>query len=573
MERPASVLKELVENSLDAGATQIDTRLDNGGQALTRVQDNGRGIPAAELELAVTRHATSKIASLEDLDSIMSYGFRGEALPSIASVSQFRIISACPQDGLPEGVASSLTVAYGKNGVVEPAALPKGTVVEARDLFANMPGRLKFLKQPASELKRAQLWLTRLALAKPETGFSLCAGERQVLRFNQGETLRQRLRHIWPANIVDELLPLAATLHGIAVSGYAAPPQLGQTRPDRMFFYVNGRAINDRRLQAAVREAYRGRQISRDYPQLALFLDINPADVDVNAHPAKTEVRFRNEAAIFSAVLGALGSAFQAASRISFSAPPQPAPQPGSLPRPGFWGELDRDVIMPGQKAAPGPAYEKAAPAKPACMPAARPEFSPPTPLAETSASYGKGETPLPAYLGQVAGTYLILSDGAALTLLDQHAAHERVLYHRFASGAMNGAGQRLIVPIELPFDQAMREALAPARRELEKLGFHFQTGENRPLLVDMICPLLGRLEAREFLLEVLDGRKDGMADIFSSMACHAAIKAGQKLGRDEALELLSEWRKTPDAEYCPHGRPCVLRWDGQALERMFKRR
>lgn len=574
VERPASVLKELIENSLDAGATQIDARLDNGGQSLVRVQDNGRGIPAAELELAVTRHATSKIACIDDLDSIVSYGFRGEALPSIASVSHFRIISVCAADGLPEGVASSLTVEHGKSGSVVPAALPRGTVVEARDLFANMPGRLKFLKQPASELKRAQAWLVRLAIAHPEIGFSLFAGERQLLRFCQEENLRQRLRHVWPADIVDELLPLNMTMHGITVTGFAAPPHLRQPKADRTLFYVNGRAVNDRRLLAAVREAYKGRQISRDYPQLALFLDINPAEVDVNAHPAKTEVRFRNESAIFSAVFGAIGGAFQAGAQ---------APPP--MPDPGFWGNLDRDIIVP-RRQPPLPATERHAARKPDCGLACGswplPEKTADTePLAETPAEYVPAELPappvqpepLPAYLGQIANTYLVLSDGSSLMLLDQHAAHERVLFHKFARGGMSGSGQRLIAPIELPLDAACAERFEEIRAHLEQLGFSFQKLEGKALRVDMICPLLARADAREFLIGALEGRRESLNDIWAGMACHAAIRAGQKLGPDEALELLREWRQTPDAEFCPHGRPCVLRWDGPALERMFKRR
>lgn len=598
VERPASVLKELIENSIDAGATRIDARLDNGGQSLIRVQDNGQGIPAAELELAVTRHATSKIANMDDLERISSYGFRGEALPSIASVCHFRIISACPADGLPQGIASSLEVKYGKNSTITPAALPKGTVVEARDLFANLPGRLKFLKQPASELKYAQNWLIRLAIARSEIGFSLFAGERQLLRFSPGENLEQRLRHIWPADIVDELLPLNATMHGISITGCAAPPHMHQPRPDRIFFYVNKRAVNDKRLLAAVREAYKGRQISREYPQLVLFVNINPAEIDVNAHPAKTEIRFRNESAIFSAVFGAIGQAFRTTA-VTMAPADSSASDPVVIQPRGFWGELDRDRILPPRPpVAPAQStpefrsdqisaasaqplaqlhHEAPAPAAFSSQPAS-PETHFQT-LAEAAAPYQSVphstclEPMPPAYLGQVADTYLVLVENGALALLDQHAAHERVLFHKFSHGGMLGAGQRLIVPLELPLDQACHERLAAVRPQLEQLGFEFQTDASPVLRIDMICPLLTRQEAREFIFDILDGRKDGMESIWASMACHAAIKAGQKLSPDEALELLREWRQTPDADFCPHGRPCILRWDAPALERLFKRR
>lgn len=601
MERPASVVKELVENSLDAGATQVDIRLDNGGQTLIRVQDNGTGIPSDELGLAVTRHATSKIASLDDLERVISYGFRGEALPSIASVSRFRIVSTCAADENSPGVAHFLEVEHGRKGASGLAALPAGTVVEAKDLFANVPARLKFLKSPSAELKRAQNWLVRLALAKPAVGFGFQAGERSVLSFGQGQSRRERLRQIWPANIVDEMVDFESCLHGITVSGIAAPPHLRQPRPDRIFFYVNGRAVNDKKLLSATREAYKGKLISRDYPQLVLFMDINPAEVDVNAHPAKTEVRFRNEAAIFSAVMGALGNAFQTC----FQAYEKDA---GDFAHPqGFWGKMDSPDIIP--PAAPrrqeyrenelasgsytvvstvnngggdffgvqeeishplrelaedaaftpaGATLEKDLSANAAALSASEPESA---------------KLPQPVYLGQVADTYLVLRDfSGALLLLDQHAAHERILYRRLEVGNMSSSGQCLMTPMRIPMDEARRERLEFCSGALRKFGFQFHAEEGM-LVVDVISPLLSRAEARDFMVELLSEMRDDMNSMLASMACKGAIKAGQKLSDDEALELLSQWLNTPAREFCPHGRPCVLRWDAQALEKLFKRR
>lgn len=561
VERPASVLKELVENSLDAGASQVDVRLDNGGHSLIRVQDDGNGIPAAELELAVTRHATSKIAHIEDLDSISSFGFRGEALPSIASVSRFRIISTCAADCNEPGIGYSLEVEHGQIMRPTQAALRKGTVVEARDLFANMPGRLKFLKNPATELKRAQGWLARLAIGRPETGFSLFAGERQLMRFAKNQDLRSRLQQLWPGELVDELLQVQSVLHGITISGLAAPPHLHQPRPDRILFYVNGRAVNDKRLLAAVRESYKGRQVSRDYPQLVLFIEVNPGEVDVNAHPAKTEIRFRNEAAIFSAVFGALGQAFQG---IAISSP-QSFPESGPPAR-GFWGSVD----MPPRLARPSPA-----PSKAAAVFRVEVESNTGRELCEQASEPVKSvaaSTLVPEYLGQIASTYLVLRDAAgSLLLLDQHAAHERIIFERIRTGAA-GASQKLMLPIEIALDAASRSDLNEKMALLEKLGFRLCI-ENGILRVDAVSALFSRQQAREFLNEILDGLKDDPLALWSSMACHAAIRAGQRLSPDEAFELVRQWAQLPDADFCPHGRPCVLRWDQQALEKLFKRR
>ena len=597
VERPASVVKELVENSLDAGATLIEVTLENGGQSLIRVRDNGAGIPAAELELAVTRHATSKITSMDDLWHISSFGFRGEALPSIASVSSFRMESAFRASEDAEPDAAFIQMEHGVLAQQGPSGLHKGTVVEIRDLFATIPARLKFLKAPATEQKRAQELLTRLALTHTDAGFIFLAGTREVLRFPAGQSLQERLSVIWPDSVTETLLPFDRTTNDIRVHGLVSPPGQAQPRGDRMLLYVNGRAVNDKVILRAVREAYKGRLLSKEYPQIVLFMDLPPEEVDVNVHPAKIEVRFRDERSVFGAVLRAVEEAVVRnlptgdldAAPSGEEARHAPAYEPKPL---GFWGEADRERIMrprqqplipPDHEETPSavpPASERPAsepdsvpepllygeeglpwdkvPGKPAApsfheAPQAFAAPQPPTagaaPLPETAPhaavqppaanrarpsepeqpeieQLGEGQVRVGpyVYMGQIGGTYLLLRDirngrdNASLLILDQHAAHERVLVSRIEAGGFSGMSQPLVLPLEY--------TLHPA--ELHSL--------------------------------------------WATMACKAAIKAGDALAPDEAVNLIAQWLMTENRQFCPHGRPCVLQWGTSDLDKMFKR-
>lgn len=603
VERPASVVKELVENSLDAGARNVHITLEHGGQSFIRVQDDGSGIPSEELELAVTRHATSKICNFDDLMAIRSYGFRGEALPSIASVSHFCVTST-PAGGEP-GVARRLEVEHGRTLRNEAASLPKGTVIEVRHLFSNTPARLKFLKTPATELKRAQEWLTRLALARPDVGFTLLTNDREVMRLPEGQTLRRRLAMLWPPLIMEALRPFDAARHGIRAHGMAGLPQAGQPRPDRLLFYVNGRAVNDKTLLGAVRDAYKGRITTRDYPQAVLFVDIDPHEVDVNVHPAKSEVRFRDASAVFTSVLHALRSGLESEEKSEDEALAA-APSAHASPRPqGFWGSLDDAGVLGRQKAsvpvepqcteihgqeecfvsrAPDAATESGVSSPPRNMPGLPRALG----LRSDDAAYGPtlaAPPPSPPlqvrparmedyeYLGQIGDTWLVLRDAqGALTVLDQHAAHERVLYARIRKGGFSGAGRRLVLPLELTLHPAETERAFALRDSLTALGFTLEIGEGR-LRAAAVPPALDHAGATAFLREALAGRKDDLTALFVSMACKGAIKAGQRLTPDEAVGLVRQWSQTPDKEFCPHGRPCVLRWSPEDLEKLFKRR
>lgn len=642
VERPASVVKELLENSLDAGADRVQVALESGGQGLILVQDNGRGMDREELALALTRHATSKLASIRDLETMATFGFRGEALPSIASVSRLRLASKS-QDS-PD--AFFREVAFGRFAEEGPLTMPQGTRVEVRDLFANVPARLKFLKTTATEIKRCEDVVGRMALVRTDVALKLQIGERTVLRFTAGQDLASRLAVLWPPAVIQALLPVRFEMDGHAVTGFVGSPQIGQARPDRMLFSVNGRCVQDRVLLRAVREAYKGRMLSREYPQVALFLTLPPNEVDVNVHPAKTEVRFRDERQVFVCMRQAVVQALEAAApsaRMSVSLDSQGPSLRQGMKYPSYQDYL---AEITGQEAAPGPSEsgvvnrDARAAQAPALNESAAPYASGPGPEREDRTTSGRlpppapdpdtaGRTPaeresladrparyperssswptrpgpdsgepgcgrergfalLPAdtgsrprprlvrgmeYLGQVAGTYLVLRRGDSLALLDQHAAHERVLFARMLKGHTRGQSQPLAVPFELSLHASERAKLQNLWPELGKLGFQIEMPGPGVASVRGVPPLFTAGQAKEFLREVLAGQARSMEDLWAVMACKAAVKAGTALAPDEALALVETWAATGDRDYCPHGRPVVVTWDKADLEKLFKRR
>ncbi|MCL1889972.1 MAG: DNA mismatch repair endonuclease MutL [Desulfovibrionaceae bacterium] len=597
VERPASVLKELLENSLDAGADDLLIHMEDGGQTLISVQDNGRGIAGEELELAVTRHATSKIHSLSELLRVNSYGFRGEALSSVASVSGLRVTSAAAGQE-----AAFIELLHGRILARGPAALRGGTLVEVRDLFANVPARLKFLKSNATELKRCQDILWRLALAALPAGFAFSSGGRELCRLPPKESLPERLSRIWPPQVCAALRPLQGEKDGIRVSGLLSLPSSTQPRADRLWFYVNGRPAADRLLLKVCREAYKGRILSREYPQALLFLELNPEEVDVNVHPAKSEVRFRDERAVFGAVLQAMESALGRESvaapayfpplHVSSSAGPGysvPAPEedPGERAArpPGFWGQADKDPLSVSLRA---PRPERSVPddfwtaenlrEEPAVFSVAPADLREPPQDAPREA---ETRPALPSvsgltYLGQIAGTYLALMREEQLILLDQHAVHERILARRLERDAGRNEARLLALPLELPLHRAETERLQELWAELAGLGFSLSSPRTDLLLVKAAPSLLTAGQAREFLREALAGKKEageGLSPLLTLMACRGAIKAGQRLSRAEALNLVRQWLETEDRDYCPHGRPAALVLGRHELEKMFKRK
>jgi len=659
VERPSSVLKELVENSLDAGSTRIDVALEGGGVARLMVADDGDGIPAEELALAVTRHATSKLKTVGDLFAVTSFGFRGEALPSIASVSHLLLTSRARE----AAEAARIEVEHGALVAEGPAALACGTRVEMRRLFASTPARLKFLRTEATEAKRCQEALVRMALARPDVAFSFTNGGRELFRLPGGQSLAQRLGNFWPPQVVEGLAEFTRERDGMSAHGLAGRPSHAQNRADRMLFYVNGRPVQDRLLMRAARDAYKGRLLSGEYPQVLLFLELPPEEVDVNVHPSKMEVRFRDEGAVFSLVRWALesvagseslaessaayaraaahsgeagrtglaqgegapyGSTGAGGAAKEFGSTPEPGEgdNPGESCRPsgGAWpaaparpegyfadtgtfgGPRFTDSNQHGAKACGGNSFGgHAFGGKPSRLRAYN-DFLSPAPEREVPLPLAPAETGLYAddsqagglvanaaaaprilsregleYLGQVAGTYLVLRQGGGshagrLVIVDQHAAHERVILENMRRARSTGQSQPLAVPLPLSLHPAEALRLAELEGELREVGFMLAQEGDR-LLVSGVPPSLAAGKAVQYLREILAEQSDGLTSLWTLLSCKSAIKAGQSLAVDEALALLEAWLAAPERENCPHGRPVVVSFGEGELERLFKRK
>ena len=569
VERPASVLKELVENSLDAYASRIDVAIERGGQGLVMVQDDGYGMTPEEMELAVTRHATSKISEPSDLDSIASFGFRGEALPSIASVSS-TTVSSMTSDA---DSGSFIQIESGKIVERGPAAMRPGTRIEVRDLFASVPARLKFLKTHATETRRCQDVFCRLALARLDLRMEMSVGGKTAHNFTAGQDLASRLAEVWPPAVCKALMPVEGELDGIRVSGLAGSPSQAQGRADRLYFYVGGRPVSDKLLISAVREAYSGRLLTREYPQAALFVELDPELVDVNVHPAKSEVRFRDERTVFRAVRKAVLDALQSA---SIQVPDFGFSSDDGLPRTGGSFSQKKPEGHAVYAHAPEPAkfstwdtFREEAPAQGYLDAAPRPESTPePEKLYAVQPPAGG-----PAYLGQLGNTYLILRTDDRLLLVDQHAAHERVLFDTFRKAGGRGESRPLAMPLTLSLHPAETRRLEEIWPDLKKLGFNLDASEPGVLSVREVPACLSTSAARDYLSDALSGKTDSTDGMWALMACKSAVKAGQSLARDEALSLLEAWRALPGKDYCPHGRPVTVTWSMDELEKLFKRK
>lgn len=571
IERPASVVKELVENSLDAGASQISVEVHNGGLNMVRVSDNGTGIPASEVELAFTRHATSKLSSLADLETIRSLGFRGEALPSIAAVADVEIWTAVP------GASGGKRVRLSGGAAVEstPDARPPGTTVTVQHLFNTTPARLKFLKSTRAEGTRIAYLMGQFALAFPEVRFTLSFDGRTSLQTGGSGRLRDALTDVYGAGVSAAMLEVSddAARRGSAgdsplprVSGFAGPPQLSRSTRTYVSFFVNRRWVTDRALSRAVDEAYQGLLMVGRQPIVVVNVDISPAEVDVNVHPTKREVRFRHEALVFSTVNRAIKRALSTAllPQIGIAGPGSPAPA-----APFAWQEA-----ASRQGPALRPVMPGAAQQDPGAATLPQPHSWPD--------DWGGPEQPaadMLHVLGQIDSTYIVAEASAGLYLVDQHAAHERILFERFTAqrSEQRIETQGLLDPPVLELSPEEDEAMAIRGGALKEFGFAVEQFGERSYLVRAVPAMLARADIGAVLRELLaSGGKVADQEWFgkatASLACHGAIRAGQRLDSREAAELLRQLEGTSSPRTCPHGRPTMVHLSSSELRRHFGR-
>lgn len=573
VERPASALKELLENCLDAGARDIRVDLEEGGIRLIRVADDGAGIPPDDLPLALTRHATSKIASLEDLEQVASLGFRGEALASIASVSRLTLTSRNTQ----AAHAWKLGALDGHVTRPEPAALGTGTVVEVRDLFFNTPARRKFLKTPATEYGHCDDVFCRLALANPGCAFTLAHNGRVVRRYAATDWQGRAL-----AVMGEEFSAAARTLDDSAgtlrLFGLAGLPAYSRAGRDAQYLFVNGRFVRDKLLTHAVREAYRDVLHHERHPAYVLFLELPPQAVDVNVHPAKTEVRFRESRGIHQFVFHALEQAL--GSRSGETTPPQEEVfQSPPMSMPGFGGAASgRSTHWPAHQtpmplASEPSAYYAVVAEALAHAPARVPDHS------EDQAQV----PPLGYALAQLAGVYVLAQNDKGLVVVDMHAAHERIVYERLkmALDLRKVASQPLLIPVVFAATAMEMSIAEEAADALAALGFEIAPVSPTHLAVRALPTLLQDADGETLAREVLkDMREFGISaaltarrnELLATMACHGAVRANRRLTLPEMNALLRDMEATERSDQCNHGRPTWFQLTMADLDKLFMR-
>ena len=570
VERPASVVKELVENALDAGARRIDIDLEEGGVRLIRIRDDGGGIGPEELPLAVSRHATSKIASIDDLEAVATLGFRGEALPSVASVSRFRLASR-PRDA---AHGAELRIEGGRLGEVVPQAHPHGTTVEVRDLFYNVPARRKFLRAERTELSHIEEWLRSLAMARPDVELRVTHNGKPSRRWKgEGDLLSEvRLHEALGEEFARNALRVDHAGAGLRLHGWIARPAYNRASTDQQYLYVNGRSVRDRNVAHAVRQAYSDVLFHGRHPAYVLFLELDPRGVDVNVHPAKHEVRFRESRLVHDFVYRSLHAAL-AETRAGATAAPMPSLAAANEAR---WS------MPPPQQQAIGLRVGDA-PAAYAALYAPRDEALPPTATPSMPEDAPGGMPPLGYAIAQLHGIYILAENADGLVLVDMHAAHERIGYEKLKA-AHDGAGLRtqpLLVPASLAVSEREADVAEREAGTLARLGFEVQRSGPQSLLLRSVPALLAHGDVEALLRDVLaDLREHGSTRrvddtrdaLLATMACHGAVRANRRLTLPEMNALLREMEATERSGQCNHGRPTWTRFSLAEMDRWFLR-
>ena len=569
VERPASVIKELVENSIDAGARRISIAIEMGGKKVVRVEDDGEGMEPDDARLAIERHATSKICRADDLERIATLGFRGEALPSIASVSHFTLKTRARGTGS----GTEVRVNGGAVASVSEKGMPEGTAIEVADVFYNLPARRKFLKSDAAEAAQVSRIVTQLALCYPEIGFSLTSAGRSVIACPPVATLRDRLFQLYGER--PDLIEVQRDSGGVKVFGYvAALAEQGPTRGPQNVF-VNRRVVKDRTIAHAIIDAYSVASIKERSPEVHLFIEMPHDAVDVNVHPTKAEVRFRDQSHIHQVIRRTLGDALGRgpAPELELDAPRFEQPLPSTLPLPASYAAVypSRWTPTPTGEAGIAPTSEAG------LAPTGEAGIAP-----TNDSRLAPTIRPLIA-LGQFRDTFIIAVDEEGIAIIDQHVAHERVLFERITERLTAGRleSQRLLVPMVIELSPSGRQALVAHTADLERLGFEVEEFGGDALRVSAFPALLQREECAAVLralAEDLDGLDRGsgvdavIRRIAATTACHAAVKANYPLTAEKMAHLLEELRRTAYSTVCPHGRPVMLRLTRREVEKNFQR-
>jgi len=589
VERPASVVKELMENAIDAESSRIEVTLEEGGKKLIRVMDDGTGMSPQDLPLALEPHATSKLSDVEGLFTIDTLGFRGEALASIASVSRCRLVSR--ERGQNEG--ATLESEAGSVGEVRACGAPEGTIIEVRDLFLNTPARLKFLRTTHTELRHAIEVFNRLALPHPALDMTLIHNDRNVLRLPRCESARARIGALFSGNLSEGLLSVHSESSAMAVTGFVTPPGQGFSS-SRQYVFLNGRYIRDRSIHRAIAEAYRSRMMRGKFPAAFLFMEMDPSRVDVNVHPTKVEVRFRDSGAVFAQVFSAiektLRSAGPAATQIPAPASRSRQKREGNI-RQAITDFIERDARKPapvsgrlpfaGKQAKPGTGgglFEASASAP---VPSSEPVETP-APLAprihERDISHSG-----PRIFCQMHDAYIVEQVADGFAVIDQHALHERILYEELRKRVSHGSvpRQKLLVPELVDLNRQDFIRVLDMREALRQMGLEVEAFGERTVAVHAVPHLGDNVNPRDLLLEILaepeeknSGQPTERQDqLMRVVACKAAVKAGQRLTHSQIEALLERRDAVGPEPTCPHGRPTTLVFDRSDIEKRFHRK
>jgi len=564
VERPASVVKELLENSLDAGAKRIDIELEAGGLKLCRIRDDGCGIPADELQLALARHATSKISKLEDLNQIASLGFRGEALPSIASVSQLRLVSRQPD----QEAGWSVEVQGGASRDAKPTAHPCGTTIEVRDLFFNVPARRRFMRTERTEFGHARRVIESIALSRPGTALRLSHNRRVVMDLPAARDLpgqEQRLAKLLGEGFMENAMRIERSAGGISLRGWIARPSFSRNQPDQQQLVLNGRIVRDKTVAHAVRSAYADVLFHGRHPAYLLYLDMDPEMVDVNAHPSKHEVRFRDGRSVHDFVRRSIEAALAETRAGSGGVAPGASPAAG----------LSADKLSVSQA---GMALDTPAPQR------VREALAGYERLLTTPPAPDSGELPpLGFALAHLHGAFILAQNAEGLVIVDAHAAHERITYERLKTARAKSRlqSQPLLVPLNVAVSEAEADRAEANGDWFVELGMEVTRTGPQLLTLRAIPAVLrgadGEALLRDLLGELADG--DGQAllerridDVLASMACHASVRANRALAVDEMNALLRAMENTERSDQCNHGRPTWTQLSLAELDRLFAR-